>query len=61
MGVELEPHYVDVAVRRWQAFTGQSATLLADGRAFDLIAAERLQDRSDASPPVPGESSTSEA
>ena len=27
-GVELDPHYVDVAVLRWEAFTGQKAVLL---------------------------------
>jgi hypothetical protein len=39
--VELNPLYVDVAVRRWQAFTGQKATLLISGRSFDHIAEER--------------------
>lgn len=39
---ELDPLYVDVAIRRWQAFTGENATLLADGRTFDAVAAERL-------------------
>jgi hypothetical protein len=38
--VEVDPAYVDVAVRRWQAFTGENATLLAGGRSFDVIAAE---------------------
>jgi len=38
--VELSPVYVDVAVRRWQAFTGEKAALLADGRLFDVVAAE---------------------
>jgi DNA modification methylase len=38
--VELLPAYVDVAVRRWQAFTGARATLLADGRPFDDVAAQ---------------------
>ena len=33
--IELSPAYVDVAVRRWQAFTGQTATLESDGRHFD--------------------------
>jgi DNA modification methylase len=42
LGIELEPLYVDVAVRRWQAFTGAAATLLADGRAFDVVAKERV-------------------
>lgn len=39
--VELNPPYVDMAIRRWQAFTGQHATLDGDGRTFDEIAAER--------------------
>jgi DNA modification methylase len=39
--IELDPLYVDVAIRRWQAFTGDSATLLDDGRTFDAVAAER--------------------
>jgi hypothetical protein len=42
LAVELSPFYVDVAVRRWQAFTGTKATLLADGRAFDAIVEERV-------------------
>ena len=33
--VELSPAYVDVAVQRCQAFTGEQATREADGRAFD--------------------------
>jgi DNA modification methylase len=40
--LEIAPQYVDVAVRRWQAFTGREATLDGDGRTFDVIAAERL-------------------
>jgi DNA modification methylase len=39
--IELNPAYVDVAIRRWQAFTGQAATLEGDGRTFDEIAAAR--------------------
>ena len=42
LGMELEPRYVDVAVRRWQAFTGLDACLLGDGRSFAVVAAERL-------------------
>jgi len=33
-GIELDPGYVDVAVRRWQAFTGQSAVLESTGLTF---------------------------
>lgn len=41
--VELNPVYVDVAVRRWQEFTGKEATLEGDGRTFAAIAAERQE------------------
>ena len=39
--VELSPAYVDVAVLRWQAFTGQQAVLDGDGRSFAEVAATR--------------------
>ena len=42
LAMELESRFVDVAVRRWQAFTGMTACLLGDGRSFEVIAAERL-------------------
>jgi DNA modification methylase len=32
--VELDPRYVDVAVRRWEKLTGQVATLEGSGRTF---------------------------
>jgi hypothetical protein len=32
---------VDVAVRRWQAFTGRAAVLAGEDRVFDDIAAAR--------------------
>jgi DNA modification methylase len=38
--IELSPAYVDVAIRRWQAFAGQEATH-ADGRTFAAIEAAR--------------------
>jgi DNA modification methylase len=50
--VELSPAYVDVAVRRWQAFTGRPATLLADGRSFDTVAAARTTQTVESSVPV---------
>jgi DNA modification methylase len=40
-GIELDPKYADVIVKRWQDFTGKQATLDSDGRAFDEIASER--------------------
>jgi DNA modification methylase len=39
--MELDPAYVDVAVQRWQAFTGKTAVLDGDGRTFGEIAGER--------------------
>jgi DNA modification methylase len=39
--VELSPAYVDVAVLRWQAFTGERALLEGDGRPFAEVAAAR--------------------
>jgi DNA modification methylase len=40
-GMELDPRYVDVAIRRWQAFTGRDAVLLETGQTFDEVAEER--------------------
>jgi len=40
--VELDPAYVDVAVERWQGFTGREAVLEGDGRSFAEVTAERL-------------------
>jgi DNA modification methylase len=40
--IELSPAYVDVAVQRWQAFTGKAATLEANGEPFGTVAATRL-------------------
>jgi DNA modification methylase len=36
--VELDPRYVDMAIRRWQAFTGKQAIRLSDGAPFDSAA-----------------------
>ena len=41
--IELDPLYVDVAIRRWQAYTGQTATMVLTGETF----AEVEQRRSD--------------
>jgi DNA modification methylase len=40
-GLEIDPHYVDVAVRRWQAFTGKSAVLEATGETFEVVEEQR--------------------
>ena len=39
--IELNPIYVDVAVTRWQEFTGQPAKLEATGEWFDSVASEQ--------------------
>ena len=39
--IELNPIYVDVAVKRWQEFTGHKAKLKATGEAFDAVAPEQ--------------------
>ena len=39
--IELMGQYVDVAVLRWQAFTGEAARLDPDGPTFADVAAER--------------------
>lgn len=38
-GCELDPLYVDVAVRRWQALTGKKAVFEGSGLTFDEVAA----------------------
>lgn len=40
-GMELDPAYVDVIVRRWQDYTGQAATLEGDGRTYAEVADAR--------------------
>jgi ParB-like chromosome segregation protein Spo0J len=44
LAIELEPAYIDVAVTRWQNFTGKQATLDGDGRTFDEVAQERRKE-----------------
>jgi hypothetical protein len=41
-GMEIDPHYCDVIVKRWQDFTGRLATLEGDGRTFEEIQRERV-------------------
>lgn len=44
--VELDPAYVDVAVQRWQDFTGKEAVLAGQGTSFAAVAAERMTETS---------------
>ena len=40
-GLEIDPAYVDVVVRRWQAYTGRDAILADTGQTFEEVAAAR--------------------
>jgi DNA modification methylase len=40
-GIEIDPVYVDVAIRRWQSFTGKSATLAGTSKTFEEIEEEQ--------------------
>jgi DNA modification methylase len=40
-GMDVDPRYVDLAIRRWQKLTGKSAVLEGAGRSFDEIESER--------------------
>jgi DNA modification methylase len=41
--MEIDPKYVDVIIRRWQDYTGKTATLEGDGRSFNEVASPRRQ------------------
>lgn len=45
-GLEIDPLYVDAAIRRWQAFTRRDAMLTATGQTFDEVAAATKPGRS---------------
>jgi DNA modification methylase len=40
-GLELDPLYCDVIIRRWQTYTGAQARLAETGQSFDIVAMER--------------------
>jgi DNA modification methylase len=42
--MEIDPKYADVICQRFMAFTGKSAKLASDGRAFDEVRQERLKE-----------------
>jgi DNA modification methylase len=51
LGIELNPAYVDVAVERWQQFTGQNAVLDEDGRTFaEILSGRARPDQEDGNP-----------
>jgi DNA modification methylase len=42
-GLEIEPRYVDVAIKRWESMTRRDAVLVDDGRTFTEIAASKRE------------------
>jgi DNA modification methylase len=46
-GVEIDPLYADVIIRRYQAETGREAILEATGETFTALAARRRDERTD--------------
>ena len=45
--IELDPVYIDVAIKRWEQFTGKKATLESNGKSFEDMADERYDFRKD--------------
>jgi DNA modification methylase len=50
--MEIDPHYIDVAVKRWQDYAGKSAVLVATGQTFEE-ASERSFNGPAPPPPPP--------
>jgi DNA modification methylase len=42
-GIELDPRYIDVAVRRWQRHTGDHAVHAVTGKRFDEVVNDHLE------------------
>ena len=42
-GLEIEPRYVDLAIKRWEAFTKADAVFAENGRTFSEISALRSE------------------
>ena len=40
-GIEIDPLYVDVAIRRWQNYTGEPAILASTGKRFNEVSAPK--------------------
>jgi len=48
--IELDPRYVDVAILRWEAFSGKQARLASTGQSFEEVRRERQTTLADAIP-----------
>jgi DNA modification methylase len=42
-GMDIDPAYIDLSVRRWETMTGRSAVLIETGQTFSEASAERCQ------------------
>jgi DNA modification methylase len=42
--LEIEPRYVDVAIQRWERWTGEAAVLETDNRTFRDVEAQRAEE-----------------
>jgi DNA modification methylase len=40
-GIEIDPIYIDVAIRRWQNYTGEAAVHSQSGKTFNEVAAQK--------------------
>ena len=49
-GLELSERFCDVVVRRWEAFSGQAATLEGSGAAYSVVTAARAAEVADDPP-----------
>jgi DNA modification methylase len=47
LGVEIDPLFVDLVIRRWQAFTGEQTVRASDSVSFDVLAQEASSTQSD--------------
>jgi DNA modification methylase len=47
LALEIEPAFVDLAIRRWQAFTGEKAIREGDGALFDTLLPTASQQKAD--------------
>jgi DNA modification methylase len=52
-GIEYERKYCDLTIRRWQAYTGRQARLIATGQSYEDVAEERLGVLPEPTPPLP--------
>ena len=48
--LEIDPIYVDVAVRRWQTYSGKPALLTPHNEPFELVAERRMSERESVDP-----------